>query len=103
MSSTSLLYHAFGLTDQDYLKTEYKGGSIYFHIKTKEESLECSSCGSKDVIKRGVVERQFRTFPIGLKPVYLMAKVQRLHCKACGVLRQEKLSYAVEKKATPVD
>jgi transposase len=103
MSSTSLLYHAFGLTDQDYLKTEFKGGTVYFHIQTKEDSLECSSCGSKNVIKRGVVERQFRTFPIGLKPVYLMAKVQRLECKECGLVRQEKLRYAEEKKAIPVD
>lgn len=103
MSSTSLLYHAFGLTDQEYLKTEYKEGCVYFHIRTKDSALVCSSCGSGAVVKRGVVERLFRTFPIGPKPVYLVAKVQRLECKACGLIRQEKLKYAEEKKAIPID
>ncbi|MFO7791216.1 MAG: hypothetical protein R6V32_11675 [Bacteroidales bacterium] len=37
--STSLLNHAFGLTDQEYLKTEYKQGTVIFHIQTKEDKL----------------------------------------------------------------
>jgi hypothetical protein len=32
-----------------------------------------------------------------------MAKVQRLECKQCGAIRQEKLAYAEQKKAIPVD
>ena len=97
--STSLLFHAFGLTDQEYLKTEYKNGAVYFHIQTKEKKLICSACGSKNVIRKVCVERVFRTIPIGLKPTYLVAKVQRLECKDCGVIRQERLKYAEEKKA----
>ena len=101
--STSLLSHAFGLTDQQYLKTEYKGGTVIFHIKTKDSKLRCSSCASRNVIKKGTVERLFRTLPIGLKPVYLLAHVQRLQCNDCGLIRQERLSYAEEKKAIPVE
>ena len=101
--STSLLSHAFGLTDQQYLKTEYKGGTVIFHIKTKDSKLRCSSCGSRNIIKKGTVERHFRTLPIGLKPVYLLAHVQRLQCNDCGLIRQERLSYAEEKKAIPVE
>lgn len=101
--STSLLNHAFGLTDQQYLKTEYKEGFVIFHIRTKDSKLHCSSCGSRNVIKKGTVERLFRTLPIGLKPVYLRAHIQRLQCNDCGLIRQERLSYAEEKKAIPVE
>jgi transposase len=99
--STSLLHHAFGLTDQEYLKTEYKKGTVIFHIQTKEDKLECSNCGSKNVIKKGYVLRMFRTAPIGFKPVFLHARIQRLECRDCGVIRQERIRYA--KKATPID
>jgi len=101
--NTSLLYHAFGLTDQQCLKTEYKEGTVIFHIKTKDSKLRCSSCGSRNIIKKGAVDRLFRTLPIGLKPVYLLAKIQRLHCNDCGLIRQERLTYAEEKKAIPVE
>ena len=102
MSSTSFLYHALGLRDQEYLKTEYLGGNVYFHVKTKDKLLKCSACGSSDVIKRGSTDRIFRTLPLGLKPLYLVAKVQRLECKSCGVVRQETLKFAQEKKAIPL-
>ena len=98
-----MLSHAFGLTDQQYLKTEYKEGTVIFHIKTKDSKLRCSNCGSRNVIKKGTIDRLFRTLPIGLRPVYLLAKVQRLECNDCGLIRQERLSYAEEKKAIPVE
>lgn len=101
--STSLLHHGFGLTTQEYLKTEYKDGHVYFHIKTKDSKLQCSHCSSFKVIKKGVIHRLFRTVPIGLKPVFLKASVQRLECKVCGKIRQERLLYAEEKKAIPED
>ena len=96
--STSLLYHAFGLVDQQYIKTEYKEGSVIFHIKTKESKLHCSHCGSRNIIKKRTVERFFRTLPIGTRPVYLHARVQRLQCNDCGLIRQERLTYADQKK-----
>ena len=100
---SSLLYHGFGIRGQEIMKSEYKGGSIIVHIQTKEKDLRCSKCKSKNVIKKGYSERLFRTSPIGLKPVYLRAKVQRLECKNCGTIRQERLAYAEEKKAIQID
>jgi transposase len=100
--STSLLNHGFGLTDLVYQKTDYKGGKIYFTVRTREDKLRCSSCSSFNIIKRGTVERQFRTLPIGLRPVYLKMQIQRLECKDCGVVRQEHLKFVDEKKATPI-
>ena len=100
---SSLLYHGFGIKGQEILRSEYKGGNIIVHIQTKEKNLRCSNCKSKSVIKKGYTERLFRTAPIGLKPVFLKAKVQRLECKECGTVRQEWLAYAEEKKAIQID
>jgi len=101
--STSLLYHGLGLKNIEYLGTEYKDGSIIFHIKTKEKSLRCANCNSKNVIKKGLVQRKFKTVPLGFKQVFLLADIQRLECRDCGKIRQEKIAYANEKKAIPIE
>jgi transposase len=100
--SQSLLYHGFGLKGVEYLGTEYKDGAVLFHIRTKDKFLKCGNCGSGNVIKKGVVQRKFKTVPIGLKEVFLLADIQRLQCKACGKIRQEKIGYADEKKVIPI-
>ncbi len=71
MSIQSLLYHGFGLKDIEYLRTEYEGGDIIFHICTKADKLCCSSCGSSNVMRKGKINRKLKTVGIGLKPVYL--------------------------------
>ncbi len=101
--STSLMYHGFGLTEQEYLKTEYKGGQIIFYVETKREHLRCSKCGSRHVKKKGYVYRDFRGVPIGLKPVIIRMKVQRLYCEECGITRQEEIRIADKKKVIPMD
>lgn len=100
--SNSLLYHGFGLKGVEYLGTEYMEGAVIFHIRTKDENLQCGNCGSKQIIKKGVIQRKFKTVPIGLKEVFLLADIQRLQCKDCGKTQQEKLSYADEKKVIPI-
>jgi transposase len=101
--SKSLLYHGFGLKGVEYRKTEYRDGSIYFHIETDSKHLECSSCKSKKVVKKGKKERTFRTVSIGFKPVFMVAHIHRLECKECGVIRQEEIKYADKKKLIPTD
>lgn len=92
--STSLLYHAFGLTDYDYVNTKYQGGAVTFTIAHKPFSLRCPECGSREVKRRGTIPRWFRTVPIGRKAVWISLAVQRIECLACGVLRQAKLAFA---------
>ena len=94
----TFLQHAFGLRDVDYLKTTYPGGLIQIHVRTKESKLKCSNCASKNVSKKGTKTRIFRTVPIGLQAVNIVAEVQRLFCKECGVTRQENLSWVDKKK-----
>lgn len=96
--NTSLLYHAFGIKYQKVLTTDYKYRIITVKIKTKDDKLKCSNCSSYNVIKSGTKDRLFRTVPIGKKQVFLIAGIQRLTCKECGVVRQEHIHFAERKK-----
>jgi transposase len=92
--STSLLYHAFGVRGYDHINTKFAGGALIFTILPKIFELRCSSCKSRKVIRRGVVNRKFRSLPIGNKPVWLSAAIQRVECLICGLVRQVKTGFA---------
>lgn len=96
---TSLLYHGYGLTEQIYLKTSYVNDTIIFDVETKEDKLRCPNCNSYNVIQRGRKERKFKAPPICRKKVIIRIKIQRLGCKDCGRVRQEKLCFADSKKS----
>jgi len=92
--STSLLYHGFGVRGYDYVNSKYEGGAVAFTLRPKAFELQCSACRSHNVIRRGKVERQFRSLPIGNKPVWLSLAVQRVQCLVCGLIRQVKIGFA---------
>lgn len=96
--STSLLYHAFGIRGQHYVRSEYVGGEVHLHMKQKPEQIRCPACGSFDVIRRGKKERTFKTLPIGTRPVKLLLPVQRVQCNRCSVVRQVRLPFAEPKR-----
>ena len=92
--STSLLYHGFGLVGYEYVRTQYAGGAVIFSVKRRRGKFRCSFCRSRNIIFRGTISRRFRIVPIGSKRVFLDYEVQRLECRRCGKIRQEKLGFA---------
>lgn len=92
--STSLLYHAFGAKGCHYVRTRYVEGQVIFTLRQNPEILRCPACGSRDVVCRGQVVRRFRTVPIGRKPVFVELPLQRVACRACGIVRQVRLTFA---------
>ena len=96
--STSLIYHGFGAIGYTYLKSEYRGGKIYFHIEKKPEYQYCVDCESRDVSKKGCIKREIKTVPIGGKAVIFVVNIYRLYCRACGSLKQEPILLAFPKK-----
>ena len=92
--STSLLYHGFGVRDYRYVRTQYVGGAVIFTIERKRETCRCTACGSENVWRQGVVVRSFRTVPLGGKRVELEARIPRLACQDCGVVRQAAIGFA---------
>jgi transposase len=92
--STSLLYHGFGVRDYRYVSTRYVAGGVVFVIERKPETCCCAACGSQNVWRHGVVVRGFRTVPLGSKRVELEARIPRLACQDCGLIRQAAVGFA---------
>ncbi len=92
--STSLLYHAFGVRDYRYVKTEYVEGGVIFSIEGKSNTGCCAVCGSKNVWRQESVTRSFRTLPVGRRRVTLRAQIPRLLCHDCGKTRQAAIGFA---------
>lgn len=92
--STSLLYHAFGVRGYRYVRTEYRKGRIVLVIDQEAHAWRCSACGSRDVQPKGRVRREFRTVPIGAKPVTLVFPVPRVRCQTCEAIRQVRVAFA---------
>ena len=92
--STSLLYHAFGVRGYEYRSTEYSQGGMKMTIEQPRAALCCLRCGGRHVHAKGGVTREFRTLPIGGRPVRLRMTVPRVLCRTCFVDRQVKLEFA---------
>lgn len=69
--STNLLYHAFGMVDYEYTKTEYHSGKITFYMEAKGRALHCPQCGNCKVSPKKTVKRTFITVPIGKNHKYI--------------------------------
>ena len=97
--STSLLYHGFGVRGYEYRSTEYAKGGLTMTIAQPREALCCSQCGGRKVHAKCGVTREFRSLPIGGKPVRLRMTVPRVLCRTCFVDRQVKVGFADPKKS----
>jgi transposase len=96
--STSFIYHCLGLIGYQYLKTEYNSGKMIISIQRNPSKLCCPDCESTKFIRRGTINRTFKTLPIGKKPILIKVDIQRIQCLECGCVKQEKLNFADRKK-----
>ena len=94
--STSLLYHCFGITGRGihYVHSRFEEGRTIFRIAQDPSTLSCSSCGSREVRKRGAVFRRLMSLPIGQRTTIIEFPVQRVLCLRFGVTRQVKIGFA---------
>jgi transposase len=54
----------------------------------------CPECSGLDVVCRGRCTRDFKAPPIGCKKVVVRLAIQRVECRACGLVRQVKVGFA---------
>jgi transposase len=94
LMSTSLLYHGWGVRGYHELAIGFDDAAIHFSIEQNADTFCCSHCHSPAVMKAGQVPRQFRSLPIGGKPVWIELSIQRLWCTPCGKTRQAKVAFA---------
>ncbi len=71
--STGIVYHCFGITGRGmhHVHTRFEEGRTIFRVGQDPRTLECSTCGSRKVMKKGTVFRRFMTLPIGLRPTII--------------------------------
>lgn len=96
--STSLLYQCFAIRGYRYVSQEYRQGGITITIDQERHHWRCSACGSKNVRPKGRRPREFRTVPIGTRPVTIRFAVPRVECLECGKTRQVKITFADPKR-----
>lgn len=89
----ALLYHGFGISNIEYLRTRYNNGEITFDVCHKYK--RCKQCKSHCVVQRGYRFRKVRTMPIGFKTVFMNITVRRFTCKSCGHFGFEDVSHLV--------
>jgi transposase len=66
----------------------------------QEKLYVCPQCGSKDVTKRGSINRIIKTLSIACREdIYFDVKVPRLSCKSCGGLHYMPINFADERKS----
>lgn len=97
--SQELLYHAFEIDGYDLAGIDCSEGETAFTLVPQAKRCRCSACGSREVIRRGVVPRLIKLVPIGSQPAFAFLEVPRLECKDCGVIRQLELGFADPKKS----
>jgi transposase len=100
--STTLLYHAFGIQGYQHVRTEHEHGRTVFVIGQRPGELRCPKCGSWQVIRRGTFLRRFRSLPIGGRLVMIELPVQRVECRACGVVQQVQVRFADARRSYTV-
>ena len=91
--TSSELYHGFGLEGYRTVATHFEEGKIVLEVEPTRPP-RCAGCGSADVIGRGRFLREFKTLPIGHKPVVIRVWVQRVECRICGLVRRVKVGFA---------
>jgi transposase len=97
--SQELLYHAFEIDGYDLAGIDCSEGKTAFTLVPQARQCRCSACGSREVVRRGVVPRLIRLLPIGSQSTFAYLEVPRLECKDCGVVRQIELGFADSKKS----
>jgi hypothetical protein len=70
-TSTSLLYHGWGIRGYQEVAIGFHDAAVHFRVEQTPGTVKRAGCGSREVTRAGVVPRQFRSLPIGGRPVWV--------------------------------
>jgi transposase len=98
--SRSLWYHGLAIRDRGWrhVNTEFSGKTITVRIAMDASYLSCPSCGSRDVIRQGQVERRLLAGQMNFKRMIVSFGLQRVRCRSCRAVRQIKIGFADENR-----
>lgn len=81
--STSLLYHAYGISGVKYLSTEHREGEVIFKTEMDRKAIQCPQCKSQSFHYKGKKYRRLRMVPFGRKKCFLEVMMHRIECLNC--------------------
>ena len=93
----SLHFHAFGIRDVTYTKTDFLKSKVLFHAEVKDRLISCLCYHSCKIIKFGHKICQIKLIPIGGKPIFLLLTTYRVKCKRCCGIRWIDLPFVNDK------
>lgn len=86
--SSQLLYQVFRVAGYSLVKTEVDEHRVLLHVEPQPHRVCCSACRSRNVIRRGEKTRWFRNLPVGSDCTWVIARLPRVQCCDCGLVRQ---------------
>lgn len=92
-----LLYTAIGMKSYIPLSVLDRRGELKLNMSPPPSAICCPHCRSKEVIRRGAVDRKVYAPPIGLRMTTLIIKTPRVECRHC-----ERVSTIVLPKVVPL-
>jgi transposase len=99
MATTSYLYHTMGLKNYRHLRTEYRQGKIFHHVRLKNTKRKCRGCGApwQCLHKAGQFIRYFKALPIGRKAQKIVLHGHEQNCRRCKRVLREPIYFAKPK------
>jgi transposase len=100
MATTSFIYHTLGLAHYTHLKTEYRNGAVYLHVKRKDDERYCAGCHARwtKLVMDGRFQRVFLALPIGRRHQYIVLHGHEQNCSNCGKTLREPIPFAKGKR-----
>ena len=84
--TTSLLYHAYGISEVEHRSTKFEGGQVIIRAEMRRESIKCPRCKGFKGIFRGRKTRRLHLPPFGKKKCFLDLILHRVQCRSCNHL-----------------
>ena len=82
MATTSFLYHTLGLVGYKHLRTEYRQGHVYHHVRLRRHERRCRHCRARwqQLRLAGGFVREFRALPVGARAQWVVLHGHRQYC-----------------------
>jgi transposase len=75
--------HVYQIRGFEYVRTQYAGDDVYFHIRHADSHIRCPECHTASVRKNGTRKRTYRLPPSGHRRLHVTLLVQRIRCREC--------------------
>lgn len=92
--SLQILYPLFHVSGYHLTQLETDAHCATLHVEPQPHRVCCPECKSKNVILRGYKVRLFHNLPIGSNCTFVKARIPRVACRECKVVRQITVGFA---------